>query len=205
MNKKITARLLAILLTVIFIFSMTGCGKSSIDSSGETTSDNFTEKNKETNSEDQETTTSEDNSSVAREEQKKFNDFTNEIFTSELVLNILNLHCALAHPENFGIKDYEISLGSFSAEEDTKSYELLDKYIDELADFDYNLLTTEQQLTYDIFKTYATDSKKYKGYRLYNDYMSPLNGMQSYICRILRLTKSLTNVSNSLPIQIITT
>jgi hypothetical protein len=35
MNKKITARLLAILLTVIFIFSMTGCGKSSIDSSGE--------------------------------------------------------------------------------------------------------------------------------------------------------------------------
>ena len=187
MNKKITTRLLAILLTIIFIFSMAGCGKTAIsnDSSGETTTENSTSKNKETETKEQETTTSDKNSSDTKEEQKKFNDFTNEIFTSELALNILNFHCTLAHPENFGIKDYEISLGSFSAQEDSESYELLDKYIDELADFNYNLLTSEQQLTYDIFKTYANDSKKYKGYRLHNDYMSPLNGMQSYIPTIL--------------------
>ena len=73
MNKKITTRLLAILLTIIFIFSMAGCGKTAIsnDSSGETTTENSTSKNKETETKEQETTTSDKNSSDTKEEQKK--------------------------------------------------------------------------------------------------------------------------------------
>ncbi len=189
MSKKITKRLLAILLTVTFIISITGCGKTTIsnDNSGETTTVNSTKETIETESKEEESTTSKVDKSTAEatKEQEEFDDFTDEIFTSELALNILNLHCTLAHPENFGIKDYDISLGNFSAEEDEKSYDLLEQYIEKLEQFNYSLLTSEQQLTYDIFKTYANDSLKYKGYRLYNDYMSPTNGMQSYIPTLL--------------------
>ncbi len=199
MNKKITPRLLAILLTIALIFSMTGCEKTTVSENNTDTV--TTEKNnqseskeqetsksdKETSkaSDEQETSKSDKEPSKAKEEQENFADFTDRIFASEVALNILNLHCTLAHPENYGIKDYDITLGGFTAEDEAESYELLDKYINELEDFDYNLLTSEQKLTYDIFKTYANDSKKYKGYRLYNDHMSPLNGMQSYIPTIL--------------------
>lgn len=187
MNKKITTRLLAVLLSVAIIFSLTGCGKTTVteNNSDSATTEKSSEKNNQTESKEQDTSKSGQDTSKAKDEQKKFADFTDRLFASELAMNILNLHCTLAHPENFGIGDYDITLGGFTAGEEAESYELLDNYIKELENFDYKLLTSEQQLTYDIFKTYAADSNKYKGYRLYNDHMSPLNGMQSYIPTIL--------------------
>lgn len=190
MNKKIIARLLALLLTVTLIVSISGCGKATIsgNATSKATTENSTDNTKETTSNKEEDTTTSNidkNTKDAKEQQKNFNDFTDEVFRSELALNIVNLHCTLAHPENFGITDYDISLGDLSAKEDTESYKLLNEYIDKLEQFDYKLLTSEQQLTYDIFKTYASDALEHKNYRLYNDYMSPTNGMQSYLPTLL--------------------
>ncbi|MDE7431110.1 MAG: DUF885 domain-containing protein [Lachnospiraceae bacterium] len=179
MKRKRITRLLAILLTLTMLFSVSGCRSVSVS------------KNYETESSEQETTKKntgnkkDKDSKEAKAEQKKFNEYMDEIFRDEIKLNIMNLHCTLAHPENYGIDDYEISLGSFSKEEDEKSYELLEKYMKELGKFDYDLLTSEQQLTYDILKTYLQDSVKYEDFRLYNNYMSPLNGVQSYLPTLL--------------------
>lgn len=118
-------------------------------------------------------------------ESARFDAFTDSIFKKELSLNILNLHSTFAHPEDFGINDYAISLGSFSAEEESMSYVCLKEYLNLLSTFDYQALTEQQQFTYDIFKTYCEDSLKFEGFRLYTNYLSPTNGIQAYLPTLL--------------------
>ena len=117
--------------------------------------------------------------------QADFDAFTDEIFASDMTENILNLHWSVAFPENYGIEDYEVSFGSFSKEYEAESWEELEDTLEALKNFDYELLTDEQKLTYDILNTYAEDNLKAKDYRLYYDYMSPTNGIQSYLPTLL--------------------
>lgn len=117
--------------------------------------------------------------------QESFDAFTDEIFVSNITENILDLHWTLAFPENFGIKDYQISLGDFSEEYEEESFEELRDMLKRLGEFDRKLLTEEQQLTYDIMKTYGEDTLKTEGFRLYYDYLSPTNGVQSYLPTLL--------------------
>ena len=46
-----------------------------------------------------------------------FDAYMDTMFKEDIVENTINLHYTLAHPENFGITDYEISLGSFTPED----------------------------------------------------------------------------------------
>lgn len=115
----------------------------------------------------------------------RFDAFTNSIFKKELSLNILNLHSTFAHPEDFGINDYTISLGSFSANDEAMSYACLKEYLHILSTFDYQALTKQQQFTYDILKTYCEDTLKFEGFRLYTNYLSPTNGIQAYLPTLL--------------------
>ena len=117
--------------------------------------------------------------------QESFDAFTDEVFASDITENIINLHWTLAFPENFGIKDYKISLGDFSEEYEAESFEELRDMLKRLEGFDRKLLTEEQQLTYDIMKTYGEDTLKTEGFRLYYDYLSPTNGVQSYLPTLL--------------------
>lgn len=117
--------------------------------------------------------------------QESFDAFTDEIFASDITENIINLHWTLAFPENFGIKDYKISLGDFSEEYEEESFGELRDMLKRLEGFDRKLLTEEQQLTYDIMKIYGEDTLKTEGFRLYYDYLSPTNGVQSYVPTLL--------------------
>ena len=120
-----------------------------------------------------------------QEIQESFDVFTNEIFISDITENIINLHWTLAFPENFGIEDYKISFGDFSEEYEEESFKELRDMLKKLDEFDRELLTEEQQLTYDIMRTYGEDTLKTKGFRLYYDYLSPTNGVQSYLPTLL--------------------
>ena len=122
---------------------------------------------------------------TAEQEQELFDAFTNELFASDITENIINLHWTLAFPENYGIEDYEISFGDLSEEYEEETFEELRNVLKELNDFDYELLSKEQKLTFDILKTYAEDNLKTEGFRLYYDYLSPTNGVQSYLPTLL--------------------
>lgn len=120
-----------------------------------------------------------------QEIQESFDAFTDEIFASDITENIINLHWTLAFPENFGITDYKMSLGDFSEEYEEESFEELRDMLKRLEGFERTVLTEEQQLTYDIMKTYGEDTLKTEGFRLYYDYLSPTNGVQSYLPTLL--------------------
>ena len=74
-----------------------------------------------------------------------FDAFTEELFRNELSQNTLNLHYTLAYPKNYGIEDYDVSLGSFEMS-DIYDYSELEELEKTLKDFSYDDLTDEQQL-----------------------------------------------------------
>ena len=46
----------------------------------------------------------------------QYNQLTQELFLQEMQANTLNMHYTIAHPENFGITDYEAVLPCYSQE-----------------------------------------------------------------------------------------
>ncbi len=121
MFKKKLKRFTAIALVVAMTFSMAGCEKSK-------------------------------NSSSAKNEQEKFDTYLQESFEESVTDDTVTLHYSIAHPENYGITPPEVTLGEFDISEEAMAEEVAEikEEMAELKAFDYELLTDDQQLTYDI-------------------------------------------------------
>ena len=109
-----------------------------------------------------------------------FDAFTEELFRNELSQNTLNLHYTLAYPKNYGIEDYDVSLGSFEMS-DIYDYSELEELEKTLKDFSYDDLTDEQQLTYDILNDYIETENTVKDLPLHGELLNPLTGYQSQL------------------------
>lgn len=118
---------------------------------------------------------------VPSETARLFEEYTVELFKSEIVLNTLNLHYTLAYPENYGITDYEVTLGTADYEEMQKSYEALKELETELQQFAYDELTNEQQFTYDILMDYIETELMAADYLLYMEFLGPVTGYQAQL------------------------
>ncbi len=123
MFKKKLKKFTAIALVVAMTFSMAGCEKSR-------------------------------NSSSAKKEQEKFDAYLQESFEESVTEDTVTLHYSIAHPENYGITPPEVTLGEFDLSEETLAKEVTEikEEMAELKEFDYQLLTDDQQLTYDILE-----------------------------------------------------
>ncbi|MBE5933593.1 MAG: DUF885 domain-containing protein [Lachnospiraceae bacterium] len=123
MIKKNFKRITALALVIAMTFSMAGCEKSK-------------------------------NSPSAKKEQEKFDTYLQESFEESVTTDTVTLHYTLAHPENFGITMEEVTLGEFDVSEETMAEEIdeINAELKELEAFDYDLLTEDQQLTYNIVK-----------------------------------------------------
>ncbi|MBP3577218.1 MAG: DUF885 domain-containing protein [Lachnospiraceae bacterium] len=110
-----------------------------------------------------------------------FDAFTEQLFLDEIKLNTINLHYTLAHPENFGITEYEPSLGSFDIEEMKQSYGEMQKLKEEIAAFNYEELTKEQQFTYDIMMDYIDTELSVQDLILYTEVLGPVTGYQAQL------------------------
>ncbi|MCI8513467.1 MAG: DUF885 domain-containing protein [Lachnospiraceae bacterium] len=115
------------------------------------------------------------------ETQQAFDNFTDEVFREEIVENTLNLHYILKEPENFGIDDYEISLGDATPDSMKESFELEQALLDELEGFSYEELTDQQKMTYDILHDNLTVSLESRDLLLYFEELSPLTGTPSQL------------------------
>ncbi len=91
-------------------------------------------------------------SSDFEKEQRTFDAYTNELFVQELQENTINLRYTLSNPESFGIHSHKISLGNLSEESSNNSLAAVENISASLSNFNYNALTTKQQLTYDVLK-----------------------------------------------------
>ena len=125
------------------------------------------------------------NAETSTQAQEEFDTYLDELFLSEVALNTVNLHYTLAYPENYGITDYEVTLGDFSMEsfeDGNKGLAVLER---ELRGFDKAQLTTEQQVTYDILMDYVRTEKSVSDLALYTEVLSPTTGYQAQLPVIL--------------------
>lgn len=112
---------------------------------------------------------------------EEFEAFTREVFIEEVQCDAITLNYTLTHPENYGITDYTPTFGEFSIEEMQNSYAEMENYLAALKEFDYNSLTEDQQLTYDIFKEYLELQLSADDYILYLEALGPNTGLQAQL------------------------
>lgn len=112
---------------------------------------------------------------------KAFDARMEELFRNEIAINTINLHYTLAYPEDYGITDYEVSLGTYSLEEFETGYEDMEILLEEIKAFDRERLTEEQQLTYDIVSDYLETELEAKDYVLYSEILGPTTGYQAQL------------------------
>lgn len=118
-------------------------------------------------------------SSLQVRKQPDFASYTQLLFQEQLAADTIGLHYTLAHPENYGITSHEISLGSLD-ETNILSTRLSCENIRAACNrFDYDTLTTEQQLTYDILDYTLDQNLKGCTYYYYEEPLNPINGIQA--------------------------
>lgn len=110
-----------------------------------------------------------------------FDQFTNTMFIDNVQKNTINMHNVIAHPENYNIGKYKVSLGSFTIDSIQNDNRKLGDYLREINSYDYNLLTKKQQLTYDIVKTSLADALNYCDYYLLDEYLGTGDGQQQLL------------------------
>ena len=93
---KLFKKVAALLLIVVISFGQISCSNSTI-SSNETKSTN--------------------NDTAATSDLKAFDDFTNDLFAELAPQDTITLHSLVEHPENYGISDYAVTLGSYKTED----------------------------------------------------------------------------------------
>lgn len=116
-----------------------------------------------------------------RADETNFDTFTEELFLEEVCTNTINLHYTLAYPKDYGIEDYPVSLGDFTMEDLENYTEELLTLQKELRAFDYDALSFEQQLTYDILDDYIKTELSASDLYLYDEVLSPAIGYQAQL------------------------
>ncbi|MCR4671836.1 MAG: DUF885 domain-containing protein [Lachnospiraceae bacterium] len=89
------------------------------------------------------------------EEDERFDEFCLEEFKESVSTDTLTLHFDVAHPENFGISRTAATLGDVYTEYNPEWQESLNELRETLDGFDYEKLSEDRQLTWDILSAYA--------------------------------------------------
>ena len=94
--------------------------------------------------------------------------------------NTINLHYSLTEPEKYGITNSVTTLGSFDFNE-ASTLASIENLETALHKFSYDLLSEENQLTYDILAHHIENSKKDISYYLYEEPLSPVTGVHAQL------------------------
>ncbi len=111
----------------------------------------------------------------------EFEAFMEEIFHNDIAGNTLNLHYTISDPTSFGITEYVPTLGDLSKESREDSLSELKNCKKELNSFSYRSLSTREQLTYDILSDYLDSQIALADYELYQEILTPNNGIQAQL------------------------
>lgn len=114
-------------------------------------------------------------------ENGRFVKFADNLFLEEVASNTLNLHYTLAHPEEYGITDYAISLGSMSDGPNPKRSQEISQCLQTLQKFDYKKLSSENQIALDMLLLYFTTEKPSENYYYLKEPLGETLGIQAQL------------------------
>lgn len=146
-----------ILLSAVILTSTSACGNKA-----DITPKNIDELNRE-------------NSSVS------FDNLCNEIFNNELTSNTLNLHYTVVSPQNFGIDNYSVSIGNYNNEAVNKRIEKTNDYLSKLNLIQYDSLSDEDKITYDIINWSFNNTISLSKFYYFDEPLSQTIGIQNQL------------------------
>lgn len=160
---KILSHYIYILLCIIIITVTSGCSTPFLSDNN---SNNTKNNNAQTSTID-----------YALADNEAFNNYTNDLFCNSVTSDTVTLHSLLEHPKDYGIDDYEVTLGSIDLEE-LDSVNDITEALNELLTFDRSSLSQSQQITYDELKRYLETQLEYSDLYLFNTQLSTTIGIQ---------------------------
>lgn len=110
-----------------------------------------------------------------------FDTFLNEIFKSEIQADTLTLHFSLSDPAAYGIKMSEVTLGHINAESSKESIHKIENCLTTLKCYDYNSLTKEQKMNYDILSYNLNTSLALGSFPYFQVILGPASGVQAQL------------------------
>ena len=122
---------------------------------------------------------------IRKDPSAAFRKYTDSLFLSDIKENTINLHYSLAYPENYGIEDYEASIGDLSLEDMDKYARLIDHMDKQLKRYDRDDLSEDLAIAYDIMLDSIGQEKRVREYRFLNDPLSCADGQQQVLPIIL--------------------
>lgn len=113
--------------------------------------------------------------------QESFNRYLNELFLQEVQVDSLSLNYSLAKPENYGIVAANATLGDYGINQMRKNMAMAENRLSHLNSYDYNVLTNEQKLTYDIVQEYLKTDLALGKFDYYYECLGPTTGIQAQL------------------------
>lgn len=111
---------------------------------------------------------------------RRFQNFCDDFFKEELTANALTLHYVVKEPENYGLKDHDISLGSYDLDGNSAKRALLKKYVTLHTIFRASL-SEKNQRTYDSLKYVLKLELDRLKFSLLEEPLVPSIGIQSQL------------------------
>lgn len=115
------------------------------------------------------------------EAQRDFDNLINGIFKEEITDNSITLNYTIKNKEAYGIKDEEATLGSFSIDDLKNGLMISENRVATLETFDYNKLTKEQKLVYDIVYLMSKQNLESADFLEYAECLGPTTGIQAQL------------------------
>ena len=112
------------------------------------------------------------------DQNEKFEEYTQEVFCNEVSSNTINLHYTLKNLEDYGITDYEVSLGSFESDPDMIKVSA-ENMRQSLQEFSYEGLNLQNRITFDILEYQVKSAEKNADYVLYEEPLGLVSGVQT--------------------------
>ena len=113
-----------------------------------------------------------------------FENYTMALFRNEAASDTVNLHYTLKNPEKYGIVQRDVTFGSFQADEEAvmASSENMRKALEQ---FDYEGLSIQNRITYDILEYYLKMVDRSAEYLLYDEPLGLVSGVQTQLPVVL--------------------
>ena len=110
-----------------------------------------------------------------------FEYFTDTYFTQVMTANTLHLHYSLAHPENFGIPSYEISLPPYEAGSELSGGTYLSERVSQLSTLLRLPVSASQRQSARLLLWDLKSSLALADFPYYEEPLSPVSGIQSQL------------------------
>lgn len=120
-------------------------------------------------------------SRTKEEARQDFDNLMNEIFKEEVTDNTITLNYTIKDKKAYDLDDEDTTLGGYSLEEFQNSLLVSENRVATLETFDYNKLSKEQQLIYDIVYIISKQNLESADFLEYAECLGPTTGIQAQL------------------------